>query len=174
MKKRNMLSLVMALFILAVFIPAFAQPEPVDPVNWRKLTPFLIDLEGWEAEGDASGTTVNTGSYKMSQAEREYTANGSDLQINIIDGGYAPMAYAGFKAMAQFEVDSSDQYVKKTTIQGFTAIENYEYDDQEGSLTILVAERFLVQLDADDIEDMKAVKAAAQQLDLKGLAALAK
>ena len=174
MKQRNFLSLAMVLFILAVFIPAFSQSEPVDPVNWRKLSPFLIDLKGWEAQGDPSGTTVNMGSYKMSQAQRSYGKNGSELKINIIDGGYAPMAYAGFKAMAQFEVDSSDEYVKKTTIQGFTAIENYKYQRKDGSLTILLADRFLVQLDGDDIEDMKELRAAAKQLDLKGLAALAK
>jgi hypothetical protein len=174
MKQRKMCSLVMVLLILAVFIPVFSQTEPVEPVNWRKLTPILIDLKGWESQGDPSGTTVNMGNYKMSQAERSYGKNGSELQINIIDGGYAPMAYAGFKAMAQFEVDSSDEYVKKTTIQGFTAIENYKYKRKDGTLTILVSDRFLVQLDGDDIEDMKELRAAAQQLDLKGLAALAK
>jgi hypothetical protein len=173
MKKRI---LWMCFFIFAgtLSLQLMAQPEPVDPVNWRKLSPFLIDLKGWEARGEIDGSTVNTGTFKMSQVERDYVRNGQKLEIQIIDGGYVPMVYAGFKAMSQFEIDTSDEYVKKTKIKGFIAIENYHFKRKKATIMILVADRFMVQLEAREMKDTSELKAIAQLLDLKALAALAK
>jgi hypothetical protein len=151
-----------------------AQPEPVDPVNWRKLTPFLVMPEDWQPRGDVNGSTVNTGSFKMSTVEQDFVKNGLRLQMQIIDGGYVPMAYAGFKAMSQFEIDTSDEYVKKTTIQGFTAIQNIKFKSKLVTIMILVADRFMVQLELRGTKEIKVLKTIAEDLDLKRLAALAK
>jgi len=44
------------------FLPIQAQTkEPVEPVNWKELVPFLIDLQDWNAEGDAEGRTMSMG-----------------------------------------------------------------------------------------------------------------
>lgn len=173
--KRGIIVVIMFVFLTICFtLQVVSQPKPVDPVNWRELVPFLTDIEGWKAQGDATGSTVNTGNFKMSQVEREYTRNGIELEIQIIDGGYAPMVYAGFKAMSQFEIDTSDEYVKKINIKNFTAIETYQYKRKEATIIILVADRFIVQLEASEIKDTRELKATAEQLDLKVLAGLVK
>ncbi|MCK4836223.1 MAG: hypothetical protein KAT17_06285 [Candidatus Aminicenantes bacterium] len=174
MKKEKVFICFLLIFTAGMTLQVLAQPEPVEPVNWRKLTPFLSDLKGWEAKGEPSGSTVNMGNFKMSQVEREYTKNGIELEIQIIDGGYAPIAYAGFKTMSQFEIDTSDEYVKKTNIKDFTAIESYQYKRKNATIIILVADRFIVQLEASEIKDTRELKATAEQLDLKALAGLAK
>lgn len=172
--RKKILWICFTVFAAFITLQLVAQPEPVDPINWRKLTPFLTDLKGWEPLGEIDGSTVSTGTFKMSIVKGNYIRDGQKLDIQITDGGYVPMAYAGFKAMAQFEIDTSDEYVKKTKIKGFTAIENYRFKRKMATIIILVVDRFIVQLEARGMKDTSALKAVAQLLDLKALAALAK
>jgi hypothetical protein len=172
---KNHKTLIWAVFFL-IFTPSlFSQAQKqVDPVNWRELIPFLVDIEGFEAEGKPEGSTVAMGNYKISQVEREYSSGDKELRIMIIDGAYAQMAYAGIKMAMNFEMDTSEQYTKKITIKGFPGIENYEYEDKEGQVILLVAERFVVQLDEENVPDTSEAKTIVEMLDLEGLAKLAK
>lgn len=148
--------------------------EPVEPINWRELAPFLIDISGWEAMGKPEGSTASMGDFKVSQVERKYSAKDKRLKVEIIDGAFVQMVYAAFKMALSFEIDTSEEYVKKVTIKGFPGVEQYNYEDKEGSVMILVADRFLVSLDQDNAEDTSELKDIAGKLDLKGIAKLAK
>jgi len=104
----------LCLGLLVGFFSTYAQAqEQVDPVNWRELVPFLVDLQGWDADGDAEGQTMSMGTFSMSQAERSYSSGDKSFTINIVDGGFAPMAYAGIKMAMSMEIDTSDEYIKK-------------------------------------------------------------
>ena len=172
--KRKIFLAVLLFLISASTGGLFAQAQkPVDPVNWRELVPFLIDIAGYEAE-KPEGTTTAMAEFKLSQVSREYTKGESSLEIEIIDGSYIPLAYASFQAMQAFEVDSSEELIRKVTIQGFPAIEHMQFEDKEATLMILVAERFLVNLRGENYENTSEVKAVSEKLDLKRLASLAK
>jgi hypothetical protein len=83
------------------------------------------------------------------------------------------MAYAGIKMAMNFEIDTSDEYVKKVTIKGFPGIEKYEYEDEDGQVMLLVADRFVVQVEGENVPDTSELKNIAEALDLEGLAELA-
>ena len=166
-------SAVLVLFVISALAAAQTQ-EPVDPVNWRELIVFLGDIDGWEAQDKPEGQTMSMGNFKMTQASREYSADDKDLEIEIIDGGYVPMVYQGFRMAMNYEIDSSDEYVKKLTIKGHDGIEKYTYDDEEAEIILLVKDRFLVTLRCDNVPDTNELKAIAEKLDLDGIAALAK
>jgi hypothetical protein len=148
--------------------------EPVEPINWQELAPFLIDISGWKAMGKPEGSTASMGDFKVSQVERKYSAKDSRLMIEIIDGAFVEMIYAAFKMALSFEFDTSEEYTKKVTIKGFPGVEQYDYEDKEGSIMVLVADRFLVSLEQNNTEDTSELKGIAGKLDLKGLAKLAK
>ena len=148
--------------------------QTVKPLNWRELVSFLPEIPGWEAEGDASGQTMSMGAYSMTSVEREYTSGDKNLKITIIDGALAQMAYAGFRMLRQFELDTSDEYIKKIEVKGFPGVEKYTYADKEAEVFALVADRFIVQLEEDNVEDGKELKGIAESLALKKLASLAK
>jgi hypothetical protein len=173
MKNQRILILIGLCLVLTSFLSSQAQ-EQVDPVNWRELIPFLVDIPGFEAEDDAEGSTMSMGNYKVSQVEREYSSGDKELRIMIIDGAYSQMAYAGIKMAMNFEIDTSDEYVKKVTIKGFPGIEKYEYEDKDGQVMLLVAERFVVQVEGENIPDTSELKTITEGLDLEGLAKLAK
>lgn len=173
MKIHKTLILLGLLLLSSAFLFSQAQKQ-VDPVNWRELIPFLIDIPEFEADGKPEGSTVAMGNYKVSQAEREYSSGDKELKISIVDGAYAQMAYAGIKMAMNFEMDTSEEYVKKVTIKGFPGIEKYEYEDKDGQVILLVADRFVVQLEEENAPDTSELKKIAEALDLEGLAKLAK
>lgn len=162
-------------FICLISFNLFSQEQKtVEPINWKELVPFLKDLPGWEAVDEASGQTMSMGMYSATNVEREYTSGDKDLTIHIVDGALSQMAYAGFNMMRQFEVDTSDEYVKKVEIKGYPGIEKYEYESKDASVMLLVAERFLIEIEITESENTDEVKEVAELLDLDELADLAK
>ena len=158
---------------LASIIPAILYQFSI--LKWfRELVPFLIDLSGWDAEDDAEGQTTSAMGYSLTQVERDYSSGDKSLNIQIVDGGYAPMAYAGIQMMMNFEVDTSEEYIKKTEVKGFNGIEKYTYEDKEAEVMLLVAKRFIVHLSGEEFEGTEELVTIAGSLDLEGLAKLAK
>lgn len=159
--------------LMSVSMVLLAQmKQPVEPVNWRELTPFLIDIPDWEAEGEAEGSTISMAGFKVSQAERSYTAENKNLNMTIVDGGYVPMVYAGMKMAMSVEVDTAEEYIKKITIKDFPGVEKYEYESMNAEVMILVGDRFLVQLKGENFDNTTELKEIANLLDLEGLADL--
>lgn len=148
--------------------------EPVEPVNWKELVPFLIDLQGWNAEGDAEGRTISMGTFSMSQAERNYSSGEKSFIINLVDGGYAPMVYTGIKMAMSMEIDTSDEYIKKLTVKGFPGAEKYSRTNKSVDIIILINERFIIQIEGENFSDPSELVAVAKTLDLAGIAKLEK
>ena len=173
-KHRGRLGLVILVsFTISLCLLAPGQ-EQVEPVNWRELASFIIDVPGWKAEGKPEGSTSSMGDFKITQVERNYSTDDKRLKIEIIDGAFVQMVYAAFKMSMSFEIDTSEEYTKKATIKGFPGMEQYNYEDKEATVIILVADRFLVSLEQDNAKDTSGLITIAKKLDLKGLAKLAK
>lgn len=173
MKRRKLLSIVLGLSVLAAGSLAAQDKKQVDPVNWRELVPFLIDLAGYEAK-EPDGATMTMSTFKMSQASRNYQKGDLSVDIQIVDGGFFPEAYASYKALESFEIDTSDQLTRKVTIQGFPGIENIDRENKNATLMLLVSDRFLVTVLGQPVSDSAGLKDIAGRLDLKKLASLGK
>lgn len=148
-------------------------PQTTDVVNWRELVPYLIDVPGYEGE-KPDGSTITMGEVKISQAERDYTKGEKSLTILIMDGSSMLPLYTSWMAMQNFEVDTSEEMIKKTTVEGFSGVEHMQFEDKEAELILALSERMMVQLTGENYEDTKELKEIAGKLDLKKLAELAK
>jgi hypothetical protein len=173
-KNRGHLGLFILVSMAISFCPLARGQEQVEPVNWRELASFIIEIPGWKAEGKPEGSTSSMGDFKITQVERSYSAKDKSLKIEIIDGAFAQMVYAAFKMSMSFEMDTSEEYVKKASIKGFPGVEQYNYEDKDATVMVLVAERFLVSLEQDNAKNTSELIAIAKKLDLKGIAKLAK
>ncbi|MBN2244945.1 MAG: hypothetical protein JW755_03780 [Candidatus Aminicenantes bacterium] len=174
MKRKTKIAFIFTLICFLSFSLFAQQQETVEPVNWRELVPFLKDLPNWEAVDEATGQTMSMGMYSATNVEREYSSGEKVLTISIIDGALSQMAYAGFNMMRQFEVDTSDEFVKKVEIKEYPGIERYEYEYKNASVMLLVAERFLIEIEITEAENTNEAKEIAEALDLDGLADLVK
>ncbi len=177
MRLRYKLSLLIftASFLISwLALGALQQQKPVDPVNFRELLFFLVDLPGWVADDKPEGATISYGEYKISQAQRSYSAGDKSLSVTVVDGAYVPMAYSNFQMYKTFEMDTSEQYAKGTTFKGYPGVESYEYEPKTGFLMVMVADRFLVTVEGDPVDNLDEIKEVAEHLPWSELAALAK
>jgi hypothetical protein len=161
------------IFLVSSVSFGFQNQEPVEPVDWRELQTFLADLAGFEKDGEPEGEKVSMGNMKWSRAEQNYIADNKNLNLDIIDSAYVSMALQSFKMASMMEIDTSDEYMKKIEINGYSGVKTYTYADKEAAAMVLVADRFLVRLEGGPFDDADVLVELMQELDLQGLAALA-
>ena len=168
------------LFLSAIAVVAFTVTPPVlhgaedapkvAVVHFSKLTPFLSDVAGWEA-GKAEGQTIDTGGFKMSNVERRYRMGDASVHVTIMDySESAPMLNA-MTAMWSFSSETTEGYQKGVALDGMKGMEDYKNAEKQGHLFLLVAGRYIVQLETRGLPAGE-LQAWAKKLDLKRLAEL--
>jgi hypothetical protein len=130
-----------------------------------------ITIPGWTMEGKPSGATLKQGQVMVSEARVSFRAGDRTMEVIIMDflGKTIP-----FLTGQQLQMETSEETVCTTEVQGFKAFETFRHQDRQGELNISVADRFWVKIDADGIDNLEVLKKVAQQIDLKKLATLAK
>jgi len=169
--EKSMHPVIITILCLVLVLPLLGD-ETRDPVDFRKLATYLIDLDGWEATGEAEGQNISMGEFKASEASRDYQAGEKSLEVKIADYTYYPMVKQSLEMMKNFEIDSSEKYVKKLDVNGFVSVLEYEYEDKDARLVVFLGNSILVILEADPIDDRQEIVNIVQQLDLKGLSNL--
>ncbi|MEW6388151.1 MAG: hypothetical protein AB1491_11605 [Thermodesulfobacteriota bacterium] len=151
--------------------PWLAQAEPV---HFKQLMSFL-DIKppaGWEVAEKPSGLSTKA-PVQLSQAQVALRAGEKQrAEITIMDGLGSALP---FMELAQLvEMESSEEYLRPIQIKGFSGRETYRFKDKEGEIILNVANRFLVTLKGEGLENIEPLKSLAQELDLEKLAKLAK
>ena len=173
--KKTSVMVSVALFVLAVFGAAFSVAQ-VEPVNWRDIVPFLIEIQDWSALGDATGSSMNVGGFQSSQGERGHTLGDKTLTVQVVDGAFSPMIYAGIKMAMSMEIDTSEEFVRKVEVKNYPGVLRYNFETKEAELILLIVDRFLNNYKGENFteEEAEGLKTIAEQHDLDGIAALNK
>jgi hypothetical protein len=152
---------------------AMAPAARAEVVHFKQLLPLMeISLPGWKMVEKPSGTTVKYQQVQTSQAQASYRSGDQSLEIMIIDFIGNPMA---FQALGhKLEVETDTESIRTIEVQGFKALEVFHTQEKRGELSIGVADRFWVKLDGSGIANAAILTTAAQKMDLKKLADLAK
>ena len=175
-------------FALLLALPAVAQPPPPgeestpkpattggDPIDFKNLLPLFPDApSGWKAE-DAEGSTEEMGDTQISSAHRDYSkgdsADSPTTSISILDSvaspDYVEMTMAGWKNSET----NAEGYSKPVTIDGTPGFETYENEGKHGTLWLLVAKRYFLQIEITG-QDAKELQEWLKRIDVKKLAAL--
>jgi hypothetical protein len=157
---------------LPVLCFALTASALADVVHFKKLVPFVdIKIPGWTMVGKPSGTTLKQGPMSMSQAKAKFKAGDKTLEIVVMDFLGKPFPFLMGQHM---EMESSEETMRTTEVEGFKAMEHYRTKDKEGDLNISVANRFWVKIGGKGIDNLKVLQDVAKQMNLKGLANLAK
>jgi hypothetical protein len=146
-----------------------------EAVNYRDLHGLLPESIGAYRRMRAVGETTNAMGLILSQVEGRYESGPARLQIRLADYvamGLAPMLAAAWAAR-ESDRTSDSRFERPVLINGCRGWERYDAEAKYGDLQILVADRFLVEIEIRDADpdDMRAALAA---LDLERLAALGK
>lgn len=151
-----------------------AQTNTAPIVDFRELKKVMPDAAASLKRTSLSGEKNSAMGMTISHAEAEYeSSNNGRGSIKITDYGATGMAAMMNAAWSSREIDreSDDGYERTTTINGQKAVEKFNTSSNDGTIEIIVASRFMVEIEVSSstAADMQAL---ANAIDLKALAAL--
>ena len=146
--------------------------QKVKPADVELLKGFLPEMAGW-TKGRARGEQMTT-PYVISNAKAHYTSGDSTIDIEITDSALNPMIFAPFAAFmaAGYDERTRDGYKKAAAIAGSPGFESWEKGPGHGEVTVIIANRFVVQASGRRVPGIDAVRKAVTAIDLRKLAAL--
>lgn len=169
-------TITLAAFLFCGAVRLLAQNEPVlvpDVVDYKKLIPILPDAPtGWTAD-TPEGSTEEVGGFKITNVHRDYhKGEGADAptaSISILDSVANPDYVTATTAAWNQTSSTAEGYSKSVTIDGNPGFEAYENEQKHGSLWVMVAKRYFVEIELQK-QDAKELQEWAKRVDLKKLA----
>jgi hypothetical protein len=151
---------------------AGAGGKAVAPVSFRDLQTFFPDLDGWEKE-KPTGERM-TAPFAFSQAEVRYTKGEANIEMKLVDSGFNQLLFAPYAMLMQtgYEKETQDGYEKSTSVAGMPGWEKWSSQRKDGSVNALVGKRFILTIEGNNVDDVKALHAIAAKIDMNKLAAL--
>ena len=148
--------------------------KPVEPIGFRDLQTALPELSGWKRD-EPQGERM-TSPIPFSQTEAQYTMGDAQVEVKIVDSAFNQMLVAPWAMFltAGYEKESSDGYEKSIKLGGNPGFEKWNSRSKDGELNLVVAKRFLVTIDGNNIADTKVLQEFASRVDTSKLASLAK
>ena len=186
-RKAISLALVLPLSCLAVALTAIAQlpPEGAEPtmiaapggdvVDFKLLLPLLPEPPaGWKADA-AEGSTEDLGEMKLTNVHRDYqkdqTGDAPTTAISILDSAANPEYVEATTGAWDADTSDVEGYSKKLNIDGMPGFETFENDGKHGSLWLLVAKRYFLQIETSG-QDPKELQEWLKRVDVKKLAGI--
>lgn len=136
---------------------------------FQRFFPFLVDLDGWQGQ-KPDGMSMEMTDSKMITATREYQRGPARLQAQVIVGAPAEQALAAFSAVVNIE--TSDERMSSSTIDGLQVTRTFTKKDKSGTILVALGTRGLFSLTFEGIGDDDALK-LAKRFDWKAMQAAA-
>jgi hypothetical protein len=174
MRIRRLAALVVLTFCGAAGLIAQDLPNLVpDPIDYKKILPLMPEApSGWTAE-QAEGTTDEAAGSKITNVHRDYhKGDGPDASItsiSILDSIASPDYVTSLTDSWKQNSDTPEGYSKAITIDGNPGYESFEKDQKHGSLWVLIAKRYIVEVETQK-QDSKELQEWIKKVDLKKLA----
>ena len=160
-------------------LPCAAQPPPPGQVaasaivDYKKLLPILPEPpEDWTAQ-PAEGSTDDLGETQIATVHRDYQKGTADdaptTSISILDAAANPDYVEATTGGWTSESSDAEGYSKPLTIEGLPGFETFENDGKHGTLWVIVAKRYILQIDTTGL-DPSELQAWLKRVDLKKLA----
>ncbi len=146
-----------------------ADGKPVPPVDFEKLLALLPEVDGWTRD-KPEGRQVSS-PFAVSTAEAHYQKGDAGMDVTITDSALNKLVVAPFTMMlaSNYSERTTSGYKKATKIHDMPAWEEWNSDDKEGEVGIVVGDRFIVQAKGSSLENMDAVHAFVDKIDLQKL-----
>lgn len=150
-------------------------------IPYKDLQGYLpAEVAGYQKAGDPDGSMMNMSGMSYSSCSQEYKAGPEDnpktLKVTIVDyNGAADMYVASTGLLATgFSMEDDQQRIQGIDlgIKDVKALETIQKKDHHATITVGVANRFFVVVEANQQDNIDVVKKAVEQIDLKKLAAL--
>lgn len=161
--------------LIATVASAQAPPSEDAPevVDYHKLLPMLPDAPtGWTAD-EPEGSTQEVGGFTLTNVHRDYKKGAGDnaptAAISILDSAANPEYATTTTAAWKHNSETLEGYSKAISVDGNPGFEAFETERKHGSLWLMVAKRYFVQVELTG-QDPKELQEWVKRVDLKELA----
>ncbi len=146
--------------------------KPVEPVGFRELETVLPEISGWQRD-EPRGERMSS-PMPFSQTEATYTMGDSRVEVKIVDSAFSQLMLAPLAMFmsAGYEKESSDGYEKSINLGGNPGFEKWNAKRKDGELNLVIAQRFLVTVEGDNLADTKVLQEFASKIDAGKLTGL--
>jgi HPt (histidine-containing phosphotransfer) domain-containing protein len=145
--------------------------KPVEPVSFQSLQAALPEVSGWQ-RAEPTGERM-TAPVAYSQTDVDYTMGDASVNMKIVDSAFSQLLIAPWTMFltAGYEEQTSDGYEKSINVGGNPGFEKWSMSGKSGELNLVVAKRFLVTIEGNNINDTKVLHDFAAKVDGGKLAA---
>ncbi|MFP4527430.1 MAG: hypothetical protein ACLFQX_02695 [Candidatus Kapaibacterium sp.] len=142
-------------------------------MHFTELQKYLPDkIEGFETQ-EIEGETTQMGSFSVSQVTREYTSDGKNIQIELMDYNAGYEMFWGMTAWARAGIsqETSDGYERsfESRIDNVAGYEKYNNKSKEGEVMYSIAWRFLLRISGQGVDDTEYLQRVAGMIDMEKL-----
>ena len=139
--------------------------KPVDPVATDVLKATLPAVAGWEMAAPKAERMTSPIAY--SQVETEYKKGDSEIEMKVVDTGYAQMLIAPWSMFlaSGYSRETGDGYEKSISVAGHPGFEKFDSGSKRGELNIFAGKRFMVTIEGRDLADTKVLHEFAARVD---------
>jgi len=147
-------------------------PDVVAP---EKLMPLLVEApSGWTAE-KAEGTSDDASGVKITTVHRDYkkgdAENAPTTSISILDSAANPDYVSATTAAWTASTSNAEGYTKALKIDDMPGFETYENEGKHGTLWLMVAKRYVLQIETQG-QESKELQEWLKRIDVKKLASI--
>lgn len=146
--------------------------KPIDPVSFQILQTTLPEMPGWKRE-QPTGERL-TSPMPFSQAEVSYSMDEAQVQVKVVDSAFSQFLIAPWSMFLAtgYEKQTQSGYEKSVSVAGHPGFERWDNGSKDGELNLVVAKRFLVTVEGNNIDDTKVLHEFASKIDTAKLATL--
>lgn len=133
-----------------------ANVPPADPVDFRRLKDLLPDSTADRPRTGSEGSRQGMGDFNVSQAEATYTV-GADGRATVLvvdmGGAQAAMLFGAAWTLMSVDRETDSLYERTAQVEGYPGYESYNRSGRSGEVQALVADRFLVKVSGQNVDD---------------------
>ncbi|NJL13499.1 MAG: hypothetical protein HC913_11180 [Microscillaceae bacterium] len=146
-----------------------------DMIPYKTLQKYLPkSIKGYQAENAPNGQQMNSPVGSFSQAQQTFRKGDQEITVVISDYQMAQTQIDAASASFNMQYEDDESKVSSVKLKGGKVpgmlVQNKQVKD--ASLTLIVNNRFMINLNASNQPDTKLVMEVAESLDLDGLAKL--
>jgi hypothetical protein len=158
---------ILLLTSLAGALPAAAQARrgAVKVVPHTALQALLPALPGWQRNQPQGETDTEE---SVSRVTVDYNKGTSTLSFEFMDSSMDEDVLA----LTKEAIKGQNPEMKPMTLGGFPGAEEWFKDSLRGTVSVLVAGRFIVGVTGEGVPDLATVRRAAEAIDFQKMAAL--
>jgi len=158
-------------FAIRLAITALAAAWLASPAaraqDFKKLTPFLVDLPGWTG-AKADGMAMQMPGMSVITATRDYKRGNAKVTASVIFGSTAQ----GMLAAVQpgMKLETAELHMNTATVDGLTVARTFNVPEKSGSVLVALGPSALFSLAFTDVPEDEAL-ALAKGFDWKAIQA---